>query len=194
MDVFQIPVNMNVKRIYITGFMTSGKSTVGPILANVLGFEFIDLDKEIESEENLSIVEIFEKKGEDYFRELETRKLTEFSQRDNLIISLGGGTITNERNFGIIRKSGKIIYLKVAPNVLYRRLKNKIDRPLIRDMVLNGNSEKDFVEKIEELLQKRSKFYEQADLIVESDMQPLGVTIDRIAKKISVLFDEKNWN
>ena len=192
MNVFQIPANMNVKRIYITGFMTSGKSTVGPILANVLGFEFIDLDKEIESEESLSIVEIFEKKGEEYFRELETRKLTEFSQRDNLIISLGGGTITNDRNFGIIRKSGKIIYLKVAPNVLYRRLKNKIDRPLIREMVLNGNSEKEFVEKIEELLQKRSRYYEQADLIVESDMQPLGVTIDRIAKKISVLFDEKN--
>ncbi len=183
---------MSLKRIYITGFMTSGKSTVGPILANVLGFEFIDLDKEIESQENLSIVEIFEKKGEAYFRELETHVLTRFSQKDDLVISLGGGTITNDTNFAIIRKTGKIIYLKVAPNVLYKRLKNKIDRPLIRDMVLNGNSEKDFVEKIEELLQKRSKYYERADLIIESDMQPLGVTIDKIAKKISVLFDEKN--
>ncbi len=183
---------MSLKRIYITGFMTSGKSTVGPILANVLGFEFIDLDKEIESQENLSIVEIFEKKGDTSFHELETHVLTRFSQKDDLVISLGGGTITNDTNFAIIRKTGKIIYLKVAPNVLYKRLKNKIDRPLIRDMVLNGNSEKDFVEKIEELLQKRSKYYERADLIIESDMQPLGVTIDKIAKKISVLFDEKN--
>jgi len=183
---------MNIKRIYITGFMTSGKSTVGPILANVLGFEFIDLDKEIVAEENLSIVEIFEKKGENYFRELETRMLKKFSEKDDLIIALGGGTITDDTNFEIIKKTGKVIYLKVTPAVLYKRLKNKIDRPLVRDLVLNGNSEKDFVEKIEELLLKRNKYYEQADLIIESDMQPLGVTVDKIARKISVLFDEKN--
>ena len=172
--------------------MTSGKSTVGPILANVLGFEFIDLDKEIVAEENLSIVEIFEKKGENYFRELETRMLKKFSEKDDLIIALGGGTITDDTNFEIIKKTGKVIYLKVTPAVLYKRLKNKIDRPLVRDLVLNGNSEKDFVEKIEELLLKRNKYYEQADLIIESDMQPLGVTVDKIARKISVLFDEKN--
>jgi shikimate kinase len=183
---------MNIKRIYITGFMTSGKSTVGPILANVLGFNFIDLDKEIESTENLTVVEIFEKKGESYFRDLETSVLKKFSEQNNLIIALGGGTITNDTNIEIIKRTGKILYLKVSPNILYRRLKNKIDRPLIRDMVLDGKSEEEFVQKIEDLLEKRKKYYEQADLIIESDAQPLGVTIDKIAKKISVLFDENN--
>jgi shikimate kinase len=183
---------MSQQRIYITGFMTSGKSTIGPILANVLGFSFIDLDKEIETAENLTIVDIFEKKGETYFRELETTMLKRFSEKDNLIISLGGGTITNDVNIEIMKRAGKIIYLKVSPSILYRRLKNKIDRPLIRDLVLDGKSEEDFVKRIEELLEKRKKYYEQADLTIESDLQPLGITVDKIARKIMVLFDEEN--
>ena len=180
------------KRIYLTGFMTSGKSTIGPILANVLGMEFYDLDKEIEKKEKLTIVEIFEKKGELYFRDVEHEMLTMLSRKGYVVISLGGGTITNKINFDLLRSTGKIIYLKVSPNTLYKRLKNKIDRPLFRDLVLGENSEEDFLEKIKDLLDKRREYYEKADLVIDTDSQPVGKTVDKTANKIMALFNEKD--
>jgi len=178
--------------IYLTGFMTSGKSTIGPILANVLGLNYYDLDKEIEKEEKLTIVEIFETKGENYFRDVENKILIELSQQKGMIISLGGGTITNIENEKLMRSKGKIIYLKVSPGNLYKRLRNKIDRPLFRDLVLGNKSEKDFIHRIEELLEKRKVYYEKADLIIHTDFNPVGITVDKIAKKIKGLFNEKN--
>lgn len=183
---------MKEKRIYLTGFMTSGKSTLGPILANVLGLEFFDLDREIEKQENLSVVEIFEQKGETYFREIETNLLKKLSLRNGIIISLGGGTIIHNDNFEIMKKSGKIIYLKVSPGNLYKRLKNKIDRPLFRDLVLDENPQEDFMDRIKELLDNRKVYYEKADLTINTDMSPIGITVDKIAKKILGLFNEKN--
>jgi len=172
--------------------MTSGKSTIGPILANVLGMEFFDLDKEIEKEEKQTVVEIFEKKGEHYFRETEFKILKKLSVHDKVVVSLGGGTITNRININLLKETGKIVYLKVSPNILYKRLKNKIDRPLFRDLVLGEKSEEFFLERIKELLDKRKEYYEQADLIIETDLQPIGKTVDKVAKKIKVLFNEKN--
>lgn len=183
---------MSNRIVYLTGFMTSGKSTIGPILANVLGLEFYDLDKVIEEEEKQTIVEIFEKKGEDYFRELESVTLKRLSENNSAVISLGGGTITNKKNFDLLKKTGKIIYLKVSPDNLYKRLKNKIDRPLFKDLVLGENSEEDFMIKIKDMLEKRREYYEKADLVMETDSQPLGRTVDKLAKKINEFFDEKD--
>ncbi len=183
---------MSNRLVYLTGFMTSGKSTIGPILANVLGLEFYDLDKEIEEEEKQTIVEIFEKHGENYFRELESKVLERISESKSAVISLGGGTITNKKNFDLLKKTGKIIYLKASPDNLYKRLKNKIDRPLFKDMVLDENSEEDFLHRINEMLEKRREYYEKADFIIETDSQPLGKTIDKLAKKINEFFDEKD--
>jgi len=127
---------MACKRIYITGFMTSGKSTIGPILANVLGMVFFDLDKEIEKEEDQAIIDIFDQKGETYFRETEWRVLKRLSEKSDIVISLGGGTIIQDNNFMLLKSTGKIIYLKVSPEILYMRLKNKINRPLFKDLVM----------------------------------------------------------
>ncbi|MEW6655141.1 MAG: shikimate kinase [Bacteroidota bacterium] len=178
-------------RIFLTGFMTSGKSTVGPILANVLGLDFYDLDKVIESDEGLSVVEIFELKGEKYFREAETRTLRRLLIKDGIVISLGGGTLTNSVNMELLTGAGKTVYLKVSPCNLYKRLKNKTDRPLFRDLVLGENSEELFLERIKELLEKRRAFYEKADLVIDTDNSPIGLTVDHIAKKILELFNEK---
>lgn len=183
---------MKDKRIYLTGFMTSGKSTLGPILANVLGLEFFDLDREIEKQENLSVVQIFEQKGESYFREIETSLLKKLSLKNDIIISLGGGTIIHNDNFETMKKSGKIIYLKVSPGNLYKRLKNKIDRPLFRDLVLDENPQEDFMDRIKELLESRKAYYEKADLTINTDISPIGITVDKIAKRILGLFNEKN--
>ncbi|MBI3124625.1 MAG: shikimate kinase [Ignavibacteriales bacterium] len=179
-------------RIDLTVFMTSGKSTIGPILANVLGLEYYDLDREIESEEQLTVVDIFEKHGELYFREAESKILNKLAGRDKILISLGGGTITNQKNFEMMRSTGKIIYLKVSPATLYKRLKHKTDRPIFRDLVLGDHSEEDFLRRIKELLDKRREVYERADIIIDTEVTPLGQTVDRIAKKIKYIFHEKN--
>lgn len=179
-------------RIFLTGFMTSGKSTIGPILANVLGLEFFDLDRVIEDEEQLSVVEIFEKHGENYFREAESKILNRLAEKDRIVISLGGGTIANQNNFDMMRQSGKIIYLKVSPNTLYKRLKHKTDRPIFRDLVLGDNTEEEFLKRIKDLLEKRRALYERADIVIDTELTPLGQTVDRIAKKIKYIFHEKN--
>jgi shikimate kinase len=183
---------MNEKRIYLTGFMTSGKSTIAPILANVLGFNFFDLDLEIEREEKSTVVEIFEQKGEKYFRELEAVVLKNISTKGDVVVALGGGTIINEDNFYFLKNSGKIIYLKISPEILYKRLKNKINRPLFRDLVLEERPKEDFIQRINEILELRKKYYEKADIIIEPGDKPFGLIVDKIAKKILEMFNEGN--
>jgi shikimate kinase len=184
--------SMNDRRIYITGFMTSGKSTIGPILANVLGLDYFDLDNEIEKEEDQTVVEIFDKKGESYFREAEWRVLKKLSEKNGIVISLGGGTIMQNNNFMLLKSTGKIIYLKVSPDILYRRLKNKINRPLFKDLVMGECPKEDFIDRINEILNKRREYYEQADLIVEPEDQPFGLIVDKLVRNIKILFNEKN--
>ena len=106
--------------------MTSGKSTIGPIVANVLGWDFFDLDKVIEKNECKSVVEIFESDGEEYFRKVETDTLKLLSKEEKVVISLGGGTMASEENLAVVKRTGKVVYLKVSPEVLYKRLKYKI--------------------------------------------------------------------
>lgn len=172
--------------------MTSGKSTIGPILANVLGWHFYDLDKVLEKKEKMSVVEIFERKGEEYFRGIEKETLEELSANDKIVIALGGGTIGNEASLQLIKSTGVLVYLKVSPNILYRRLKNKIDRPLFKDLVLGEKSEDEFIGRIKELLMRREGKYNQADLEINTDETRIGITVDKIAKQVKSFFDEKN--
>lgn len=183
---------MKEARIYLTGFMTSGKSTIGPILANVLGLDFYDLDQEIEKQEKRTIVQIFEENGEEYFREVENKTLKTFAKEKGVVVSLGGGTILQPCNYELLKRTGKIVYLRVSSKTLYKRLKNKIDRPLFRDMVLNEKNEDEFLKKIEEMLEKRKKFYEKADIIIDSEDKPLGLTVDKLVKEIKKYYYEKN--
>ncbi len=183
------------KRIFLTGFMTSGKSTIGRILANVLGWDFFDLDKVIESKIGKKIPQIFEEKGEKHFREIETETLKEISVGEQLVIALGGGAIANEANLKFCKEHGTLIYLKVSEKELLRRLKKKVDRPLIRDLVLNEASEEEIAARINKLLSEREKFYNQADLIFETGLAPVGKTVDNLAKRIRRYFREnKNQN
>ena len=175
---------MKKKIYYLTGFMAAGKSTIGPILANTLGWNFYDLDKEVEKKERLKVVEIFEQKGEEYFRKSETALLEKLSQDDEAIISLGGGAIASDVNFKIIKSSGKIIYLRSSPEMAYKRLRFKRDRPAF---VFEGEevpSKGEFLERINKLLDSRKRYYEQADFVVDTDDQSVGKTVDIIAKYI----------
>jgi shikimate kinase len=176
---------MKKKIYYLTGFMAAGKSTIGPILANTLGWEFYDLDKEVEKKEGMKIIELFNQKGEEYFRKSETEILKELSGRNKVIISLGGGAIASDENFRIIKSSGKIIYLKSSPEIVYRRLRFKRDRPAF---IFEGEelpSEEQFLKRINELLDARKKYYEQCDYVIDTDSQKVGKTVDIIAKYIT---------
>lgn len=167
--------------IYLNGFMASGKSTIGPILANTLGWEFYDLDKVIEEEMGKKIVDIFKDEGEKFFREKETETLRRLSQMHDAVISLGGGTSIHNNNLDIITKTGKIVYLKASPEALYKRLRFKRDRPMFNAEQEQDSREK-FKAKINQLLSQRSPFYEKADLVINTDDYPLGLTVDKIAK------------
>jgi shikimate kinase len=176
---------MKKKIYYITGFMAAGKSTIGPILANTLGWSFYDLDKEVEKQEGMKVVELYEQKGEEYFRTTETALLKKLSEDDEVIISLGGGAIASDVNFRIIKSAGKIIYLKSSPEMAYKRLRFKRDRPAF---VFEGEkvpSKEEFLERINKLLDARKKYYEQADFVIDTDNQKVGKTVDIIAKYIT---------
>lgn len=175
---------MKKKIYYLTGFMAAGKSTIGPILANTLGWIFFDLDKEVENQEGMKVVEIFDNKGESYFRKVETELLRKLSEKDESIISLGGGAIACEENFRIIKSSGKIIYLKSSPEMAYKRLRFKRDRPAF---IFEGEevpTKEEFLLRINQLLDARKGYYEQADFIIDTDNQTVGKTVDIIAKFI----------
>jgi len=167
---------------FLAGFMASGKSTIGPIVANTLGWTFLDLDKEIEKRENRKITKIFEEDGEDYFRHKETEILKDISNSQNLIISLGGGTMIIQENREFIKKNGKLIFLRSSPEVAYRRLKHKRDRPIL---LLDNNveaAENVVIERIKSLMKKRMKYYQKADYIFDTDYDSIGKTVDKISR------------
>lgn len=172
------------KIIYITGFMGSGKSTIGPILANTIGWEFYDLDQVIEDETGMKVSAIFEKHGEEYFRDLERKTLSRLASNEKAIISLGGGTVTSQENIKLIKKTGKLIYLKVSPESAYLRLRFKRDRPVLtRDGTVNLGKE-EFINKLNRLIESRKKYYEQADITIDTDDTAIGKTVDKIARII----------
>lgn len=165
--------------------MGSGKSTVGPILANTIGYKFIDLDLLIEKNEKRRISEIFASEGEEKFRVLEQNTLKEICSNTTTIVSLGGGTVTNQKTLDLIKHHGVLVYLTSDVEHIYQRLRTKSDRPMLRD---NEGKLLDGVElrgKIETLLRSREQYYHQADIIISTDDKKIGYTIDELAHKLS---------
>jgi len=181
------PVPVRKERIYLTGFMGSGKSTIGPILANSLGFNFVDIDKLIERREGKTVNEIFREHGEAHFRGLERSIITELSARPGLVISLGGGTITDPEIFTTIITSGILVYLKITPEQIYRRLHRRTDRPLLTDIGGEKLSEEALRQRIQSLFAAREPFYAKADIIIHTDDVRVGLTVDQIVRRVSPL-------
>ncbi len=171
--------------IYITGFMGAGKSTIGAILANSLGWEFYDLDRQIELKYHKKISEIFKDDGEKKFREIETGMLIEISKKSLAIVSLGGGTIASKTNLKILKSTGTIVYLQSSLEEIYSRLRFKRDRPILRlDETGEIITKENFVERVNELFENRKPFYEQADIIIDTDTANVGETVDKLVRTI----------
>ncbi len=170
--------------IFLTGFMGSGKSTLGKKLALVFRKEFVDLDRFIEKESGQSISEIFNTLGEDEFRKLEKRCLHKVLEtHTKSVISLGGGSICFFDNLETVKQNGLLIYLQLPPKVLAERLKkSKTVRPLVQNL-----KSEDLLQSIEDKLAARLKFYEQAHLIVNG----LNLTAQLLQHNI-IEFQKKN--
>jgi shikimate kinase len=173
--------------VFLTGFMASGKSTIGPILANCLGFNHVDLDLEIEKAEGKKIRQLFIEKGETEFRKIEYTKLKDVSEYKNYVVSLGGGTVLSEGNLLLIKSTGLLIYLKTGPQQLFRRLKHKRDRPVLQTPEGESLSDQELRLRIETLLDSREKSYGKADLVIQTDKKPVGRTVDDIVKLLQKL-------
>lgn len=149
---------------FLNGFMGSGKSHWGRIWAAQYKLGFIDLDEIIEIEEGKSVVDIFESKGEDYFREIEAKKLRELGALKNTIIACGGGAPCFKDNMQWMNENGISVYLTATPDEILRRLaKGQAQRPLIKKL-----NQAELLFFIERKLKEREPFYNQANIILPS--------------------------
>lgn len=148
--------------IFLIGFMGAGKSTISDYLKNVLAMDVVEMDQCIVERQEMSISDIFETYGEEYFRELETNLLIEMQSRSNVVVSCGGGVPMRERNVVEMKKNGRVVLLTAKPETILERVKDNHDRPLLEN---NKN-----VSFIADLLEKRRAKYEAAaDIVVETD-------------------------
>ena len=172
-----------MKNIILIGFMGSGKSTIGRILSEKYELKHIDTDWYIEKEQNMKISDIFSKKGEEYFRNLETECIKKLIDRykDNIVVSVGGGLPVKDVNRKLLHTLGTVVYLKAEVSTLENRLSGDNKRPLLKGGDLHG--------KIISLMEKRQAIYEQtSDLIVKTD----GLQCIDVVKIIKEEIDNEN--
>ncbi|QFF99423.1 shikimate kinase [Psychrobacillus glaciei] len=151
-------------KVYLVGFMGSGKSAVGRRLSYLLKMPYYDMDKEIVKNEKKKIPEIFELNGEAYFRKLETEFLQNF-RKESCIISTGGGVAMNDENIRIMRKTGLVLFLDATFQDIWIRIKNDKNRPIVQSSTR---------EELEQLYNKRRKFYKKsAHITIFTENRPL---------------------
>ena len=148
--------------IVLIGFMGVGKSTVSEYLGKRYSMKTVEMDQIIEERKKMSIPDIFKTYGEEYFRDLETELLKELQSERNVVISCGGGTALRECNVAEMKKNGRVVLLTASPKLIYSRVKDIDDRP-----VLYGRKT---VEGISELMEERREKYEAAaDIVIQTD-------------------------
>lgn len=161
--------------LYLLGFMASGKTTIGKAVADQLGWEFADVDTEIEREEGISIADIFDRHGETHFRDLEAdalrRHVAGIESGHPWVLALGGGAILRPANWDLIRDNGVTIWLDCPLEIVRRRLGDDITRPLARDRA-----------GLAKLYEFRRPFYSRADFRIEIDSDDTSETASRILR------------
>ena len=166
---------LGATNIILEGFMGSGKSTVSELISDKLELELIDTDEAIEEAEGRKISEIFEQDGEEAFRDMETglMEMVISEHMRETVISLGGGLPVREKNRELLKRAGKVVYLRTSPETVYDRLKGDDTRPLLKS--------DDPLTRIKELQDERGKIYEEAaDIIVDTD----GKSPEEVANEI----------
>lgn len=149
------------RNIILVGFMGTGKSVVGRLLARRLGRDFMDSDEIVEAREAKPISRIFEEDGEPYFRQVELQVIAEIAGRDNMVIACGGGAVVNPVNLKTLQNAGWLVCLTATPETVLARAGDVSDRPLL--------SKPDPMAEIRRMLEKRAPYYGQADFTVATD-------------------------
>ena len=170
-DVFS-SITQNSKRIqsrnlfnyniFLIGFMGAGKSTISDYLKNALAMDVVEMDQCIVERQGMSISDIFETYGEEYFRELETNLLIEMQSQSNVVVSCGGGVPMRERNVVEMKKNGRVVLLTAKPETILERVKDNHDRPL-----LENNKTVPFIADLME--KRRAKYEAAADIVIQTD-------------------------
>jgi len=151
---------LGARAIVLVGMMGAGKSSIGRRLASELGIPFVDADTEIEKAAGMSIADMFQSKGEPYFRAGEARVIARLLDCGAQVLATGGGAFMNEQTRTLVRENGISIWLKADLDVLLRRIKRRVDRPLLQ----NG----DPAVTLTQLLQQRDPVYAEADVTIQS--------------------------
>ena len=173
----KINKNRMGRNIVLIGMPASGKSTIGKLLAKKMNYEYYDADRYLERKENVKISTLFSEKGEEYFRNLETKYLKELSQKNGIIISTGGGAVKREKNMQILGEKGIIVFLNRKIEDIAKE--NHEARPLLQN-----------IDNIYKLYDERIELYNRySDIIVENNGTLKEVT-DRIAEKIEKFLAE----
>ena len=162
--------------IYLCGFMGSGKTTVGSLLAERFSYSFIDTDLMIEQNERKTIRDIFERSGEAAFREMENAMIEEIiSSKQNAVVALGGGSLMRFENLSLIRNDGYLVYLNTDLKVIAERLHADNSRPLL------------IQDSLKTLFDQRRSGYETADLTIQTNDQSPAEIAETIARHLSRL-------
>jgi len=164
------------KNLILTGFMGSGKSETGKLLAERLNIPFYDMDEMIATDEGMSVSDIFAKKGEAYFRKLETSFIESIKIKSPFILSTGGGVVVRKENRKIIKALGVVVYLKTSPESVFERLVGDDSRPLLQVP--------DAREKIKTMMHERASAYSDCDIVQETDSLSVEEVVERVICKI----------
>ena len=175
-------MNINDSNIIFIGFMATGKSTIGKLLASQLGKVFIDTDKILEEKHETSIDQIFKKYGEEKFREYEREVIHSLVDLKNHVISTGGGAVTYKDNFKILNSMGTTISLIASiPTIAERISKDSGSRPLLEGTHLEY--------KIANMLQKRAFYYINSDIMINTDSMTIENAVNAILGEINNAVD-----
>ncbi|HCX63810.1 MAG TPA: shikimate kinase [Eubacteriaceae bacterium] len=158
--------------------MGTGKSAVSAHLSRQFDLEKIEMDQLIEKREKKTIPQIFDRYGEQYFRERESQLLEELTQKQSVVVSCGGGVVLKEENRKRLKEIGTVVLLTASGQTIYQRIKHNSDRPLLKKRMDQT--------AIEKMLSERKEFYQAAaDLVVATD----GKSIEEIGQEIGNLLD-----
>lgn len=171
-----------MKQIILIGFMGSGKSTIGARLAEELNLDLKELDALIEKKQNLPITEIFDTRGEAFFRELEHNVLVE-SLLCDAVIATGGGIIIHNENFSLLKHTNNVIYLRGTIETLYERIK----RDQINQRPLADSASFELLN--ERLISRRKRYEQAADLIIEIDNKSIEEITNEILKYLGEVIE-----
>ena len=166
-----------MNNIILIGFMGSGKTTIGKILASDLALDYIDIDEFIEENTKMSIPEIFKKAGEAWFREQESFALSCMTDGKNRLISTGGGIVEREENIEVLKNGGTVVYLKASPDKLWTRAGKDPNRPLSTDL-----------SSFRKLYDRRKARYEEAaDIVIDTGNLSVERTLDAVKTALKEL-------